>query len=197
MISTTLIADSVTARWIAFGIWATWFLMEVTTLRRYRAGDAVQDAGTRCIVAVGMVPSLIGAALIAQRLSGLSIPGNAWLIFAVGCLVSLGGIALRRWSIAVLGRFFTRDVMIREAHTVVSNGPYRLLRHPSYTGILLAMLGYGLMLGNWLSLIVLAGGFCVAVLPRIRHEERVLETGLGAPYREFEKTRKRLIPLVW
>lgn len=197
VIIATLIATNVTARWIAFGIWVVWIVSEATTLRRYRAGDVLQDAGTRMFFAVGIVPGVLGGWLIAQRVTTFAIPGDPWLTFAIGCVISLAGIALRRWSIFVLGRFFTRDVMIREGHTVVSNGPYRLLRHPSYTGIMLAMLGYGVMLENWLSLVVAAAGFCVAVLPRIHHEERVLEAGLGAPYREFERTRKRLIPLVW
>lgn len=185
------------ARWIAYGVWVAWAATELTTLRGPRAGDVVRDSGTRLLFVFGMVPSIVAAWVIAQRLSEFAIPGNPWFTFAAGCAVSLCGVALRRWSIAVLGRFFTRDVMIREGHTVVSRGPYRLLRHPSYTGLMLGILGYALMLENWLSIVVVAVGFCVAVLPRIHHEEKVLEAGLGTPYRAFEKTRKRLIPLVW
>jgi protein-S-isoprenylcysteine O-methyltransferase Ste14 len=58
------------------------------------------------------------------------------------------------------------------------------------------MTGFGLMLGNWLSLLVIAVAFFISHLPRILHEERVLEANLGAPYREFATARHRLIPFV-
>jgi protein-S-isoprenylcysteine O-methyltransferase len=87
--------------------------------------------------------------------------------------------------------------MVREDHKVVTAGPYRVLRHPVYSGTLLMMLGYGIMLGNWLSLVVITGGVFLAHVPRVLHEERVLERDLGYSYRAFEYRRKRLIPFLW
>ena len=184
-------------RGIASAVWIVWVAMEVSTRRPAASGDAVQDHGTRWFFVVGLLPSMAGAWLVARELPSLGLPGDQWVTFGIGCAVSLGGVALRRWAIAALGRFFTREVMIRPGHTLISNGPYRLLRHPSYTGLMLAMLGYGVMLQNWLSLALVVAGFCIAILPRIRQEEHVLEANLGVPYREFERTHKRLIPLVW
>jgi protein-S-isoprenylcysteine O-methyltransferase Ste14 len=97
----------------------------------------------------------------------------------------------------MLGRFFTRSVMIREDHRVITGGPYRLLRHPAYSGTLLTGLGFGVMLGSWLSIAIMFIGVLVALLPRILHEERVLEASLGDPYRDFARGRKRLVPFVW
>jgi protein-S-isoprenylcysteine O-methyltransferase Ste14 len=188
------------ARPVAAAIWVLWAGVEVTSGRTSDAshrGDVVQDRGTRYLFVIGLGPALAGAWLVARALPGLGLPGNPWVTFTIGSVVLACGVGLRRWAIAVLGRFFTRDVMIREGHTLISTGPYRLLRHPSYTGLILAMLGYGLMLQNWLGLAVVVAGSCVAVLPRILHEEHVLEANLGDPYREFEASHKRLIPLVW
>jgi protein-S-isoprenylcysteine O-methyltransferase len=124
-------------------------------------------------------------------------PGDPWLARVVGSLVALSGIALREWAIVTLGRLFTQSVMIREQHVVVTTGPYRTLRHPAYTGTLLTLVGLMFTLDNWLSVATVTVGFFIGHVPRIRVEERVLEENLGEPYREFERTRKRLVPGIW
>ncbi len=81
--------------------------------------------------------------------------------------------------------------------TVVDRGPYRVLRHPSYTGLLLALIGVGLMLGNWLGSLVSLTLMVVALQYRIRIEERALLAALGDGYRSFATSRARLVPFVW
>src|SRR5262249_50419629 len=79
--------------------------------------------------------------------------------------------------------------------TVVQKGPYRLVRHPSYTGALLTVLGILLCQTNWLSLacfLLALPGFAY----RIRVEERALVTALGEPYRDYMRRTKRLVPSV-
>jgi len=88
-------------------------------------------------------------------------------------------------------------VQVRDEQPVVDTGPYRVLRHPSYTGLLLVCLGIGLALGNWLALTVVVALPTAVILVRIRVEERALLAGIGEPYRRFMATRKRLIPWVW
>jgi protein-S-isoprenylcysteine O-methyltransferase Ste14 len=72
-----------------------------------------------------------------------------------------------------------------------------VIRHPSYAGILLAVVGLGFYLGNWLSLIVLVTAITVAIVYRIRVEERALVGELGDAYRVYAATHKRLVPYVW
>lgn len=81
--------------------------------------------------------------------------------------------------------------------TVVDRGPYRLIRHPSYTGILLVCLGYGLALGNWVSLAVMVVLPSVVILRRIGVEEEELLAVLGEAYRAYRGHTKRLVPYVW
>ena len=95
------------------------------------------------------------------------------------------------------GRFFTRTVMIREDHQVITTGPYRWLRHPAYSGTLFIGLGFGIMLRSWLSIVIMFAGVPIALLPIILHEEKVLEANLGDAYHRFAQGRKRLIPFVW
>ena len=97
---------------------------------------------------------------------------------------------------SVLGRFFTYDVAIHTGQTVVETGPYRFIRHPSYTGALLAVLGVGLAIGNWAGLVVLFGLMAVAYTYRIQVEETVLTEALGESYEEYKRRTKRLIPFV-
>lgn len=101
------------------------------------------------------------------------------------------------WAIAVLGRFFRRDVVVQEGQRVVTAGPYRLIRHPAYTGNLVVAAGLGLALVNGLSLALLVVVPFLGHLPRIRVEEAELERGLGAAYVRYEAVTRRLVPGVW
>jgi protein-S-isoprenylcysteine O-methyltransferase Ste14 len=120
---------------------------------------------------------------------------------AVAVWIGLGllwcGIALRLWSVRTLGRYFTVIVQTSRDQPVITDGPYRLIRHPSYAGLLLAVTGVGLVIGNWWSLISLTVGMAVGLVFRIRVEERALLRDLGDDYRDYAATHKRLIPFVW
>ena len=96
-----------------------------------------------------------------------------------------------------LGRYFTVVLKTSEDQPVVDRGPYRVLRHPSYTGLLLAFAGCGLMLGNWVSAAGSVALLLTALVHRIRIEERALTAALGDRYRTFAAGRARLVPFVW
>ena len=102
--------------------------------------------------------------------------------YLFGFLMFLGGLILRWYSIGYLGRYFTVDVSISAEHKVVDSGPYRYIRHPTYTGALLTFLGLG---------------FCFGFLWRIRIEESALTDALGEDYRAYAQRTKRLIPFVY
>jgi protein-S-isoprenylcysteine O-methyltransferase Ste14 len=175
-----------------------WVVAESLSGRPNRgATDRVLDAGTKGWLVLALTATWVGVSLVADFVPVAAMPGTPVIPAIVGAIVALSGIAFRAWAIVTLGRFFTRDVMIREGHTVISDGPYRLMRHPAYSGTMIAMIGLGLMFANWLALSIAVAGFLVSHVPRILHEERVLEANLGDPYLAFEKTHKRLIPLVW
>jgi protein-S-isoprenylcysteine O-methyltransferase Ste14 len=115
----------------------------------------------------------------------------------VGLGVMWAGVGLRWWCFRTLGRYFTVTVMTSAHQPVITTGPYRVLRHPSYAGLLLAHGGIGLGYGNWLSLAALLALPLGAVLYRIRVEEAALSATLGAAYTVYADRRKRLLPWVW
>jgi protein-S-isoprenylcysteine O-methyltransferase len=119
------------------------------------------------------------------------------LCVPTGAAVFVGGMILRWYSIIHLGRFFTVNVAIAADHQLVDTGPYRFVRHPSYTGALLAFIGFALVLRNWASVLVISLPIALAFLYRINIEERALVQGLGEGYRAYIKRTKRLIPFVY
>jgi protein-S-isoprenylcysteine O-methyltransferase Ste14 len=80
---------------------------------------------------------------------------------------------------------------------VIADGPYGVLRHTTNTGMLLAVAGLGLLIGNWVSVVAPIACVGVGLVHRIRVEERALLPDLGDRYRDDAKTRRRLIPFVW
>jgi protein-S-isoprenylcysteine O-methyltransferase len=118
-------------------------------------------------------------------------------LFFVGICLMLLGIALRWYSAAVLGRYFTFDVAIQSGQVLVEAGPYRYIRHPSYSGALLTLLGFGLALGNWAGLAAALSCMWFAYAYRIPVEEAALASALGEAYKQYMKRTWRLVPFLF
>jgi protein-S-isoprenylcysteine O-methyltransferase Ste14 len=163
---------------------------------RNRGGTRIDRGSFYVVIATSLLG--VGAAFaIARTVHGTGISSARWPVFIVGLVLMVLGVALRQWSVLVLGTFFTVQVHVREGQTVVDTGPYRFVRHPSYTGIVTSFAGMGVALENWLSLAVLLVVPTIGLVVRIRVEERALTDALGEPYRRFSASRARLIPGVW
>ena len=166
-------------------------------LRELRAPqpDRSDDRGSTEL-AVGLAYGGPMLGLAASRLAGWQMPGAGTLgLYLAGLVVLWTGIGLRWWAVRTLGRFFRTEVVIQPEHRLVTSGPYRLLRHPAYTGALLASAGLGLALGSWLSLALCLLLPLAGYLWRIRIEEQALLRLPG--YAEYAARTRRLIPLFW
>ena len=115
----------------------------------------------------------------------------------VGVTIMLIGIALRQWAIWVLGGFFSTEVKIISNQTIVKGGPYRVVRHPSYIGLLMIMLGFGLAARTWLGTVATLFLFGAAIGHRIKVEENALKKEFGEEYLDYAKKTKRLIPFLY
>ncbi len=118
-------------------------------------------------------------------------------LFALGIIFILVGVTLRWYAIWTLGRYFTRDVAVAVDQPVVRGGPYRFIRHPSYSGTLLTMLGVGLCMTNWASLAALLICVFAGHLYRVDVEEKALIQAIGQPYIEYMQHTRRFIPLIY
>ncbi|GLV55389.1 hypothetical protein KDH_22360 [Dictyobacter sp. S3.2.2.5] len=145
-----------------------------------------------CLVVIGIILGM----LLAFKVPVTAITAARIPLFWLSILLIYAGIALRLYAITMLGAFFTTAVAITPEQTVVEKGPYRLIRHPSYTGFLITLLGFGLSLANWLSLLVLMACALAGLSYRIHVEEHALQEHLGPRYQEYMQRTKRLIPFV-
>jgi protein-S-isoprenylcysteine O-methyltransferase Ste14 len=123
--------------------------------------------------------------------------GDGARVFAVGILLFAAGAALRWASFWALGQYFTFTVDVSTDQDVVTRGPYRVVRHPGYTGGLLAMIGIGVIYANWVGLAGYVLPCLGIIIWRIRIEEAALLKTAGAPYRAYAAHHKRLVPFVW
>ena len=187
-----------TAASIFFVVYALWLLSElviggiIPRSRRHGTPIRYEDRSSRLLISLSMFLSLMIAFLFAA-FGIASLPSGA---FYLGIGLMIAGILVRQWSIAVLGRYFSRTVGVQEGQAVVDRGPYRLVRHPAYTGSLLTMVGLGFVLQSWGAVLVLIAFFGVAFGYRIHVEEAVLTSKLGDEYVAYAKKTKRLIPYV-
>ena len=139
---------------------------------------------------------MVAAFSVAHTLEFGRYESGPWLSGAAFALFALG-ITLRWWAIFVLGRFFTVDVAIHEGHELVQRGPYRVLRHPSYTGALLTFFGLGLLFESWPALLAATLPVVAMMLRRIQVEERALAEHFGAAWTAHCARTWRLVPGVW
>jgi protein-S-isoprenylcysteine O-methyltransferase Ste14 len=140
--------------------------------------------------------ALLGAFLppYADHLGRWTIDGEPtrW----VGVLVYTLGGGLRLWPVFVLGRRFSGLVAIQAGHTLETNGIYRVVRNPSYLGMLINSLGWGLAFRGWTGILV-TFLLLIPLLPRIRAEERLLRSHFGSSYDEYARRTWRLIPGIY
>jgi protein-S-isoprenylcysteine O-methyltransferase Ste14 len=117
----------------------------------------------------------------------------AWVQW-VALAIAAFGIAFREWAVITLGRNFSRTVEIKEGQRLVTSGPYRRIRHPAYTGMVLIYIGLALALGSWLGGILAAVLILSATLYRIRVEEPVLVGAFGEEYKAYMQRTWKLFP---
>ena len=194
----TLATTDPTAQLVLEAAAVVFALSEVSI--RLRSGRSAHrplaDRGSIVAVLLGIAAGVVVAVWCALSLPDGGFP-DGWVGFMPGLALMVGGIAVRQWAVLTLGRFFTVVVRVTEDQAVIDRGPYRWVRHPSYTGLLLTLVGLGIALGSWLSLLALATLPTIGLVIRIRVEEDALLTTIGERYREYAENRPRLIPYLW
>lgn len=175
----------------------SWVLFEVWVMIRERGEtDKSKDQNTKRDVLVYIFIAIIIGNVFAN-IPYFLIPVNLPDRFIIGSVLIWLGILLRFWAIQTLGEFFRTTVMIQKAHKVVNTGPYKFIRHPSYTAGLIILFGIGFGMGNYIGLILMLLLSWYGYGKRITVEEAELSRSLGNPYRDYMKQTKRLIPFLY
>jgi protein-S-isoprenylcysteine O-methyltransferase Ste14 len=157
-------------------------------------GNAPADRRTYRQILILQGAALVIAISAARWIPALGLGAGVW---AARVALMVLGRALRLWAVAALGREFRRVVTVRADQPVIDTGPYRWVRHPSYTGILVFYLGVGMALANVISITALAVLPAIGYVRRIYVAEAALTDTLGDRYRTYASTRRRLVPGVW
>jgi len=180
--------------WLAVAVTAG--VIELVGVGRRRAEATKKDGGSQIVIRLCVIPAVI-MLVLSPRIAPAAEIRPPLVSVVVGIVVFWAGEALRVWSKVALGRYFTYSVMTSSDQPVITSGPYRFLRHPSYSGMLLISIGAGAAWGNWLGLGVLTLMTLVGLTYRIYVEEKALLEELGDRYRTYAEHHKRLIPFVW
>ncbi len=139
----------------------------------------------------------LGLALLFKNLGWVPIPIEYLPRQCLAMVFFAAGLYLRYRAVTKLGGFFTTHVSIQHRHRLIVDGPYRWLRHPAYTGLLLALFAAGLAMGDTLALLLLMVATFWAVASRITIEEQMLRDGFGKTYTDYCRTTWKLLPWLY
>jgi protein-S-isoprenylcysteine O-methyltransferase Ste14 len=176
--------------WTVLGV-ATAALRQLGTPSRY---DRRQVAPRAVLGIFGFLALLVVGPWEYTHLSG-PLPRDGVLAW-VGIVLLAVGIGLNTWAMSALRELYTVRLSVQEGHRLVTDGPYRIVRHPGYSGSLLIFPGMGLALGS-LAILAFVPPMVAWIVVRIRDEEAMLVTEFGEAYRSYQRRTKRLIPLLY
>jgi protein-S-isoprenylcysteine O-methyltransferase Ste14 len=182
--------------------WATyiiWIIPEMIASRRKapQLSSKSEDRGSYLLLITLLWIGIASDFTLCFLMPQAAIRTDRVAVFYIGVGLMFAGTALRLYSMALLGRYFTFSVAVHTAQPVIEVGPYRYIRHPSYTGALITITGLGLALGNWAGLVVLLSCMAVAYGYRIPIEESALVAAIGEPYEKYIRRTYRLIPYIF
>ncbi len=175
------------------GLWMLEFIYRQQKNQQSPVATKPLETYTLSSIFVSVVCTII-VTLTARELHIAQLPEfTIW----IGLLVYAIGVSLRWWGILLLGTYFSRHIVVNSTMQLVSTGPYRVLRHPLYSGLLLCALGIPIALGTWLGLLPGLVLVVPILLYRIKIEERHMLQVLGITYEQWSKQRWRLFPYVY
>jgi protein-S-isoprenylcysteine O-methyltransferase Ste14 len=181
---------AIEALWLSWGLYWWWSSRGVKRARRRespasRAAHLLPLAVAALLLAMPVVPGWLGERWLA--------PGAG--AYAVGTLLVAAGLGLSVWARVLLGGNWSATVTLKEGHQIVRAGPYRLVRHPIYTGLLLGFAGTAVARGEWRGLLAVAIA-AASLWRKLRLEERWLTEEFGAGYADYQRQTRALIPFI-
>ncbi|MGH8782708.1 methyltransferase family protein [Paraburkholderia sp.] len=174
--------------------WTIWLIYWIATSKAVKATAKREGVLSRRLQAI---PLVIGGVLITvpAPVAALWTPdlGSLGTVQLAGELIQLAGLGFSVWARRYLGTNWSVSVTLKEGHELVRNGPYRLVRHPIYTGCLLALVGSALINGQWFAFLGVALIFA-SLAYKVRVEESWLTDYFGDAYRHYRLEVSALIP---
>lgn len=164
-------------------------------LKRSKEKSTQSDKGSLRLFWIFIPIALFGAGYLRHLAGFASLPPDP--CYYAGLALAVVGLVLRWTAIYQLGDLFTVDVSIATDHSLKTNGLYSMVRHPSYTGLLMIMAGLALCMANWVCFLIVFIPFCILLGYRISVEEAALRSAFGEEYAAYQQRTKRLIPFIY
>jgi protein-S-isoprenylcysteine O-methyltransferase Ste14 len=185
-------------RWLFPAIWATWASYWWLSARDVKRTERREPVASRLLhlgpmVFAGMMLGSPGCGV--PGLSARVVPLAPWAYW-LGVGVTCAGLAFAVWARRHIGRNWSAIVTLKQDHELVTTGPYALVRHPIYTGLLLGFLGWAIAVDRWRGPLAVAIVF-VALLRKYRLEERWMRERFGAAYDAYRSRVKALVPFLF
>jgi protein-S-isoprenylcysteine O-methyltransferase Ste14 len=189
---------------VNFSILGAFLISEILINVRLR-GDRTRPSASKgrisnaVIMTVGLSSIVLATAIgfLAKFRNILWLFRPNYTISSLGLVLILIGVIIRWSAIRELKKFFTVDVKILKDHKLIRTGLFKYIRHPSYLGLLISVLGLGITMVNWLSALILLVPHAIIIVLRINEEEKALEGRFGREYKAYRLQTKRLVPLVY
>ena len=177
-----------------------WSLIEIYLMVKDRLlskGTTTIDRLSRLFNVIAITAALFSPLLCLVLPSARFAEKDNPVISFTGTFIALLGFVLRYWAIITLGKSFRTTVEIDTDQNVIRHGPYKYIRHPAYSGIILFFIGYSILSQNWASLVFSVLLPALALIYRISVEEDAFIKFLGPEYENYRKKTKRLMPFIW
>ena len=179
------------AMWVAFILY--WRLMAANV----KADQRIEASDSRQLRLLLMLAALVLLALPQVPLWVLDrrfLPEWHWW-FWIGVAVTASGLLFSIWARRYLGQNWSQAVSIKKDHELITGGPYSLVRHPIYTGMLMGLLGCAIALGKWRGLLAVALVF-VVLFRKLRLEEHWMRSQFGETYESYARRTRALVPFI-
>lgn len=185
-------AGLIPALWIAWCVY--WFIAARNVKSTTREESLASRAGH--IIPLGIAAYLLWARWLPGRFLGGTIFPRSAALFFCGAAIVAAGLAFSIWARRYLGRNWSGTVTLKQDHELVRSGPYRYVRHPIYTGLLVAFVGSALARDEWRGVPAVVIAY-LALWRKMLLEERWMIEAFGDAYRRYREEVPALIPNPW
>src|ERR1700683_3052873 len=182
---------------IIFALWVVWGIYWLISARSNTTPQHREAVASRW---AHIIPLIVGGVLIAwRRMPWPLLTHRLWPVtftsYCIGIALLAGGLLFSVWARVYIGRNWSGTVTVKEDHELIRRGPYTLVRHPIYTGLLLGFIGTALVRGEWRGVLAVLIVFA-ALWRKLRLEGCWMNERFGEQYRSYREHTAALIPFL-
>jgi protein-S-isoprenylcysteine O-methyltransferase Ste14 len=173
--------------WLAFGA--------IFIFRRRFSRDKTKKADRASITGIALQSLALAFVWVFPRRDMLIGPWLQLLVLAIEIVVIVASLWMMAAAVRVLGKQWSLQARVLQDHKLIREGPYRLVRHPIYTGMLGMIVAAGLAWSHWIGFVISILFFAIGTAIRVRSEERLLREQFGAAFDDYKRSVPAVVPI--